>query len=312
MATNPQGAMLSQPLTDYALAILPDYKAIMAEADFLAPRVVTGSRKVEFAKFDTKQAFLEYDTQRAVGGARRRIKFAGTTASAVLKPEALEIGLDDTEIDTDASRSPQEQAKVRTLLATYANSRFKRAWAKATTSGNFTATAVTNAGKWSDPNVDPIAKLDEIIVEFSNRSGLVPNRGLMALDNWVTLRNHPEVRARQPGAGNIGVSLEQLKAMLCLPVDFRVSKTYIGTTGFGSSTDVKAAKIKGYSMLWSASDMPTTEDPSAFKTFVRSASAIDAVMTYRDNTCSSDIFYVEAEESVESISALLATLVTIS
>lgn len=312
MATNPQGATLSQALTDYALNILPDYKAIMADADFLAPRVVTGAKKVEFAKFDTKQAFLEYETQRAIGGARRRIKFAGSTATAVLKPEALEIGLDDAEIDTDSSRSAQEQAKVRTLLANYANSRFKRAWAKATTSGNYTATSVANGGKWSDPNIDPIAKLDDVIVEFANRSGTMPTSLLLSLTNWVTLRNHPEVVKRQPGSANVGVTLQQLAAMLAVPVDVRLAKAYIGTTGFGSSTDVKASKIAGYAMLFASAAMPTTEDPSAFKTFVRSANAIDAVMQYRDNTCASDIFYVEAEESVESISALLATLITIS
>ena len=143
MATNPQGAILSQPLTDYALQILPDFRAVIADADFLAPRVVVGAKKIEFAKYDTKQAFLEYNTQRAIGGPRRRIKFAGATATATLKPEALEIGLDDAEVETDASRPVQERAKVRTLVATYANSRFSRAWTKASTAGNYTATSVT-------------------------------------------------------------------------------------------------------------------------------------------------------------------------
>jgi hypothetical protein len=312
MATNPQGAMLSQPLTDYALQILPDYKAVMAEAEFIAPRVVTGARKVEFAKFDTKQAFLAYDTQRAVGGARRRIKFAGATATAVLKPEALEAGLDDTEVDTDASRRPLEQAKVRTLLSNYANSRFNRTWNKAVTSGNYTASAVTNVGKWSDPNVDPIAKLDDAIVEFVDRSGVMPTRMIMALNNWVTLRNHPETIKRQPGAANVGITIQQLSGMLAVPLEIRISRAYLGTTGFGSATDVKQAKVKGYAMLFSAADVPSTEDPSAFKTFARNSNALDAVMMYRDNTCNSDIFYVEAEESVESVSALLATLITIS
>jgi hypothetical protein len=312
MATNPLGAILSTGLTEYAFSIYPDYKGILAEAEFLAPRVVTGAKKGEFAKFDTKMAFLEYQTQRAIGGARRRIKFAGSTGTFVCKPEALEIGLDDAEVENDASRPKQERAKVRTLLSNYANSRMKRAWTLATTSGNYTATAVTNAGKWSDPNVDPIGKLDDTIVEFVNRSGAMPNRMLLALDNWVTLRNHPEVIKRQPGSANIGVSLEQLSAMLCLPLEIRISQTYIGTTGFGSSTDVKAAKVKGYSMIWKADQMPTAEDASAFKTMVVGDTPFDGVMMYRDNTCASDIFYIEAQEDVVCASALLASLVTIS
>jgi hypothetical protein len=312
MSTNPQGAVLSQGLTDYALQILPDYNAILAEADFLAPRVVTGAKKGDFSKFDTKQAFLSYDAQRALGGPRRRIKFAGTTGSYNCKPMALEIGLDDAEIESDNSRSKQERAKVQTLVANYANSRFSRVWTLATTSGNYTATSVTNGGKWTDANVDPIAKLDDIIVEFTNRTGRLPNRGMLALDNWVTLRNHPEVLKRQPGAANIGISLPQLSAMLSIPIEFRLNKTYIGTTGFGSSTDVKAAKVKGFCMIFSASDVATVEDPSAFKTLSPNQTPFDSVMSYRDNTCNSDIYYIEAMEDVVCASELLSTYITIS
>lgn len=312
MSTNPQGAVLSNALTQYAFSILPDFQGIMAEADFLAPRVVTGAKKGDFSVFDSKQAFLNYDAQRAIGGPRRRIKFAGTTGSYNNKPIGLEIGLDDAEVESDSSRTKQEQAKVRTLMANWSNSRFTRVWNVGTTSGNYTATSVTNAGKLSDANVDPIAKLDDVIVEFANRTGRPPNRGIIALDNWVTLRNHPEAIKRQPGAANIGISLAQLSAMLAAPIDFRLNKTYIGTTGFGSSTDVKAAKVKGYIMLWLASDVATTEDPSWLKTTSRDANGFAGIMQYRDNTCNSDIFYLDDEEDVVCASALCATLITIS
>ena len=67
MATNPQGAVLSTALTEYAFSIVPDFNAIMAEADFVAPRVVTGAKKGDFSIFDTKQAFLNYAAARAIG-----------------------------------------------------------------------------------------------------------------------------------------------------------------------------------------------------------------------------------------------------
>jgi hypothetical protein len=312
MATNPQGAIVSTGLTEYAFSVYPDYQGILAEADFLAPRVVTGGKKGDFSIFDTKQAFLAYEAQRAIGGPRRRIKFAGSTGSYNCKPQALEIGLDDAEVESPDARPKQERAKVRTLLANYANSRFTRVWTVATTSGNYTATAVANAGKFSSANIDPIAVLDDVIVEHTDRCGLPPNRGIIALNNWATLRNHPEAIKRQPGSSNVGITLDQLKGMLCVPVDFRINKTYIGTTGFGSTTDVKAPKIKGYIMLWNASDMPTNEDPSAFKTMQPDDKPFDAVMQYRDNTCGSDIFYIEQQEDVVCASALMATLITVS
>jgi hypothetical protein len=312
MATNPQGAVLSTALTQYAFNLVADFNAILAECDFLAPRVVTGAKKGDFSIFDTKQAFLNYDAQRAIGGARRRIKFAGTTGSYNNKPVGLEIGLDDAEIENESSRQKQQEAKTRTLMSNWANSRFVRVWNKAATSGNYTATTVTNAGKFSDANVDPIAKLDDCIVEFANRTGRMPNRGTLALDNWTTLRNHPEVIKRQPGSANIGVSLQQLSAMLAAPIEFKLNKTYVATTGFGSSTDVKAAKVKGYCMLWLASDVPTLDDPSWLKTTSREQAGFAGVMQYRDNTCNSDVYYIDDEEDVVCASALCAQLITLS
>jgi hypothetical protein len=312
MATNPQGAVLSTALTQYAFQIVPDFAGIMAEADFLAPRVVTGAKKGDFSIFDTKQAFLNYDATRAIGGPRRRIKFAGTTGSYSNKPLGLEIGLDEMEVESDSSRPKQEQAKIRTLMANWATSRYVRAWNVASTSGNYTASTVTNSGKWSDANTDPIAVLDAEIVEFANRTGRMPNRGTLALDNWTTLRNHPEVIKRQPGSANIGVSLLQLSAMLAAPIEFKLNKTYVATTGFGSSTDKKAAKVKGYCMLWLASDVPTLDDPSWLKTTSREQAGFAGVMQYTDNTCNSEIYYIDDEEDVVCASALCAQLIAIT
>ena len=312
MPTNPQGAVLNTALTDYALQILPDYKAIMAEADFLAPRVVTGAKKGDFSKYDTKQAFLSYDAARAIGGPRRRIKFAGETGSYNNKPLGLEIGLDDAEVESESSRSKQEQAKVRTLMANWSTSRFVRAWNTAATSGNYTASAVANSGKWSDANVDPIKVLDDEIAAFADRTGRLPNRGILSLNNWITLRNHPKAIARQPGAAIVGISLAQLSGMLAVPIEFRINQTYVATTGFGSSTNVKAAKVNGYCMLWLGQDMATVEDPSWLKTTSRDLSGFAGIKQYRDETCGSDIFFLEDEEDVVCASALCATLIAIS
>ena len=312
MATNPQGAVLSTALTQYAFQIAADFAGIMAECDFLAPRVVTGAKKGDFSIFDTKQEFLNYDAQRGIGGPRRRVKFAGSTGSYNNKPIGLEIGLDDAEVESDSSRPKQEQAKIMTLMSNWAVSRFVRAWNVATTSGNYTASTVTNSGKWSSGSIDPIKVLDDEIAQFANRTGRLPNRGILALDNWITLRNHPELIKRQPGAANIGVSLDQLSAMLAAPIQFRLNKTYVGTTGFGSSTDTKAAKVLGYCMLWLGQDNATLMDPSWLKTTSRDNGGFGGVMQYRDNTCASDIFYLDDEEDVVCASALCAQLFTIS
>lgn len=310
--TNPQGAALSQALTQYAFSIQADYQRVMDQANWMAPVVVTGARNGTFAIFDTKEAFLTYDTHRAVGGPRRRIKHAGGTGTYSNKPQGLETFLDDTEVDTESSKPDQERAKIRTLMSNWGNARFSRVWTIASTSGNYTASTVTNSGKWSNANIDPIKVLDDEIVLFRNRTGRAPNKGIIALDDWVTLRNHPEVIKRQPGAANIGISIAQLSAMTAVPIEWRIDDCYIGTTGFGSSTDVKQAKVKGYAMLFLAQDVSSVEDPSWLKTTRRTATGFNGIRMYRDESCSSDIFFLEEEEDVICASALCGQLITIS
>jgi hypothetical protein len=65
-------------------------------------------------------------------------------------------------------------------------------------------------------------------------------------------------------------------------------------------------------MLFLAEETATLEDPSWLKTTSREAKGFAGVMNYRDNTCNSDIFYLDDEEDVVCASALCASLITIS
>jgi hypothetical protein len=154
---------------------------------------------------------------------------------------------------------------------------------------------------------------DPVAVFFPGHGafGLAPIQFDHALIGFDGGKGLIQGRIRNTGAASIGVSLAQLSSMLATPVDFKINQTYIGTTGFGSSTDVKAAKVKGYMMLFLSAPVATLEDPSWLKTTSRDASGFAGVMQYRDNTCNSDIFYVEAQESVTAISALMAVVITV-
>ena len=313
MATNPIGASLNKALTDYAVGIFQDYQSLMSDADFLAPRVVTGASVGNFAKFDEKQAFLAYDAQRAVGGSRTRIKFAGSTGTFDCKAKSLEIPLDNQEKSRAAGNEELiRQAKVRTLLSTFALSRFKRVYDTAVTSGNYTAATGANAGKWSDPNVDPIADIDAQILGIYEASGIMPNRMSLDLGSWQKLRNHPKVIARQPGAALVGLTLAQLSALLLAPLEIRLAIGSVGTTGFGSSTTTKAAVQSAVALVFFAQSAATQFDPSAVKTFTPTAQSFDGVREYRDESCNSDVFYIEVEEDIVSISAVLLRKIAVT
>lgn len=313
MATNPIGALVHEGLTQYAFGIFSDYAGIMADADFLAPRVVTGAGIGEYAKFDSKQAFLVYDATRAVGGARTRIKFAGTTGTYDCKAKALEIGLDAQEANRAGdNRTLLEQAKVRTLLSTFANSRFSRVYTVATTSGNYTDATAEHAGEWSSPNVDPVADIDAAIIQIYTASGLLPNRLSMDLASWQRFRNHPKVIARQPGSSLVGLTLQQAGSLFVAPLEVRIALASKGTTGFGNPTTQKAAIQAATCLVFRAEAAPTQYDASALKTFSPTPMAFDSVRQYRDETCNSDMYYIEVEEDVVSVSPLLIVKIAVT
>ena len=89
-----------------------------------------------------------------------------------------------------AKRLKQKQAKIRTLMSNWANSRFVRVWNKATTSGNYTASTVTNTGKWSDPNVDPIDQIEAAAIEIYEATGMWPNKVDITPQMWRYLKKN--------------------------------------------------------------------------------------------------------------------------
>lgn len=306
MATNPNGGQINQGLTNYAFQIMPDFASIMADAKFLAPRVVTGAATGNFAKFDDKAAFMAYDASRSMGGARTRIKFAGENATYACKAKALEVGLDDNEVLLAAgNRGLIEKAKVNTLISTFANSAFKRVFDVAVTSGNFTATTVSGAGQWSAA-ADPLRKIDDEINAFYVRTGMLPNRMGLDFASWIKLRNHPEVIKRQPGAANIGVTSQQVSAMLSAPIELRLFTAAVEAS-FGANAASKTAVAANTALMFYAQDGATVYDPSAIKVFTPSEGAFDGVRSYREDQTNSDVFYIEAMEAITSISALLIT-----
>lgn len=312
MATNPLGWQTNEQLTSYATGILPDYAALFADADFIAPRVVTGQTKGEYAKFDDAQAFLAYSADRAVSGERQRIKFTGSTGTFNCKPKALEIPY-DTQVEGQGPQSGLVQrAKMRTLLSTFATSRLYRVFTVATTSGNFTAATDADAGKWSNGNIDPITKIDGVILQIYNATGVMPNRMTIDLGSWIKLKNNPLVTARQPGSANIGVTLAQLSAMLAVPLEVKLVTGVRTTSGFGAATATKAAIHASTAMVFFAQPAPSEFDPSAFKTFSPDASGVSDVGSYDEDKTHSIIYKIDMLEAIEAVGPTLAVKIAVT
>lgn len=305
-----KASIVNQTLTNYARGVAIDKTSKLAS--FIAPAVPTGAASGQFKSFSDKNAFVVYDTARAVGGARTRIEFDANDAYYNCRPNGLEIAIDDHERDqagtNDKGGLQLERAKMNTLISTQAISHELSVFKKVRAS----VAAAAGVGVWSDAANDPIAELDSLIESISNNIARMPNRMVIGLSAWRVLKNHPKVLARQPGSENIGVTLAQLATMLLNPaLDIR-----IGTLPYDTAKSGKAAAnaniVGGELWLFYGEENPSVYDPSFAKTFRIDRSGVDTVKEYREENSSSDVFAVDWTEDVQITAAAAGRRVTLS
>ncbi len=286
-------ASANPTLTNYAFGIAQDMRSALA--NFIAPEVEVPAGMGQFKSFSDKDAFQVYETARPMGGKPNRIQFLATDGTFNCKPQALEVTVDDEERRVAGEVDPirLDESKIRTLISSCMLAREVRVFAKVNA-----VTAVTNRGQWPDPDVDPIAELDEQILAIVTATGMMPNRLAIGIGAWNTLRNHPKVLARQPGAVVVGLTLPQLSAMLINPaIEIRVGIISKDTVKFGK--DKSATNVMGaVAVPFIGSNSPTQFDPSWIKTFVPRYGGVDQVRTYRDEP-NLDVHLTEWGEDVQ-------------
>lgn len=298
-----------QTLTNYARGIAQDRAS--AVASFLAPDVPVGTSSGKFKAFNDKNAFQIVPSERAIGGAARRLEFIASDTDYNCKPQALEIAIDDAERDASGDNDPLglEQAKLDTLL-TSALITHENDVLTAVKAG---LSAVASRGSWSDlATDDPIKELDEQIKAIAVDTGTMPNRIVLGINAWYYLRNHAKTLARYPGAAQIGVSLAQFTGMLLNPgIEARVGVLSKDTAKVGATKS--AANIVGDEVfIFCASPNPTAYDPSFAKTFRVNRGGVGAVRMYRDERSHSDILSVEWSRDIKVVGSACARRLTIS
>ncbi|MFA6289935.1 MAG: hypothetical protein WC661_21335 [Opitutaceae bacterium] len=297
-------------LTSYA-AGLAQNPAKDGLADFIAPRVGTGTSSGQFKRYSGKNSMQVYDTARALGGNATRIKFESDDPYYNCKPNALEAAVDDAERDSagdvEGAQQALEESKVGTLVSGAKLSREVKV--QELIDG---LTPVAAVGVWSNPAVDPIKQIDDEISAITTRTGIMPNRIAIGLAAWIVIRHHPKVLARQPGAANQGVNYAQFAGMLANPnIEVRVGILSRDQAKFGKDKD--AVNILGAKVLiFIGSDSPTIYDPSFAKTFATKRTSIDQVINYREQSARSDIYAVDWSEDIQEVFEEAASLIAVS
>lgn len=307
----PNNVISRKDLTSYAFALMQDTKAILDLVSSLAPVVPTGVTDGTFNKFDTTQAFKNYqNARRAIGGQASKIEFLSTTGNFAAVPYGLRISIDQHERKRAGEAiGLLEQGKTRTLqincLLSYAAAVIDVIKAN--------VSAQAGKGDWSDPAVDPILELDAQFVGIYRQTGVVPNFATLDFGAWAVLKNNPKVLARMPGADVTSVTPQRIGSMLVNPnAKIQVVETSIlSSGGLGNASATKAGILGGSALVHYTSATPTQYDPSAFKTFAPAASLFTEVYQYPEQP-HLDWYENDWTCAIEVISALLARRIDVT
>jgi len=294
-----------ETLKNYAYGVAQDAKTSLA--DFIAPRVPVGIGSGQFKKFNDKNAFQIYDTNRAVGGRANRMEFEATDGVFNCKPNALELPIDDQERAQAGEADAQlEEAKTRTIVINAALAREKKVF-------DLVKAKVAAAATWDSTGTDdPIDLIDEQIVAIATATGMMPNRMVIGLGAWRLIKNNAEVLKRHVNVSNKGVTLDVLAGMLLNPqIDIRVGVMSYDANKMGKA-DSKSNVVGSEIFLFHGNDNPTQYDPGFAKTFSIGNNSVEAVRMYRDEGCRSDILAVDWSEDVEVVSTICAKRITVS
>ena len=296
-------------LADYARGIFPDLLAaqdpIVAR---MAPFTPVSSATGYYKNYSDKNAFQTPGTDRAIGGAAKRLEFLATDAQFACRPQALEIGIDDAERDESGGYGRNvEEAKVKTLLTSAAVSHINDVVVAAR--AGLAAAATPN---WQTASsATPITDIDTQIQAIADDIGMFPTDIVFGLSAWRRFRDAAQVKTSFPNASVVGVTTEQAAGILLNP-GIRVGVT----TAIRDANKPGAAKstaniLANDVFIFYTSPNPTQFDASFMKTFVVSG-GIDNARRYRDEKTRSDIIAVDWNRDLRVTSAISARRLTVT
>jgi hypothetical protein len=299
-------ATINTTLTNYAQGFSQD--RANALANFIAPVVATGVAHSQYKRYDEKNAFQIYETDRALGGNRTRIEFNADDPFFNCTPQGLEVTIDDHE---RAMAGPGEANMVNGKIRTVVDASHLSHENKVFAAVKAAKAATAGIGVWSSSSNDPIADIDSQIEEISNATGMMPNRMVIGLGAWRVLKNHAKVLSRTSGVTtNVDISL--LAGMLLNPnMEIRIGIMSKDTVKFGAAKNATNL-VGGEVFIFIGSDNPTQYDPSFAKTFSVDGSLIGAVKEYREERASSDVYAVDWSEDIQVVAAAAGRRITLS
>lgn len=275
-------AAMNQQLTAFAVGYMNSetMRDALALAERLAPIAPVPGSTGQYKIFNEGNGIIIEDTARALGGDPKRITFGATDGTYNCKPQALEVTVDEEERnqagpDNAVAQQLLDTGKIQALLNTTALSH-----TKAVTDLCEAVTAEAGLGVWSNPDIDPVDQIDQVLDSMATACMTRMNlKVTMSLTSWRIIRNHPKVKARTTGVQVGGISLQQLESMLAIPAQCEAHAVVAATTKPGQ-TVAKARLAVGSVFIHISLPSPTVYDHSGFKTFTVGQRMVTDVRTW--------------------------------
>ena len=298
---------MNKALSDYAFGVAQDEAKILELANILAPPVVTGAKHVNYAVFNSDNAYQTYNATRGLSSKRTRILFGAGNGTVDLVTNGLEIPIDDQEIEDageDKVATALQQAKVLTLV----RSAYLSHLSAVVTAAQASVTAVANKGNWSSANVDPIAEIDSQLVAISRY--MTPTSILMDVGAWQIAKNNPNVSKRFIAAG---FTLDMFASQLVVP-NLKIVLTSISfnSLGFGNAAQTKKGALGTECWISCNSVGPTLYDPSFMKTFTVSKEMFGGIKEYRDEPVASQVYVLDWHAKPVVVASNLVSRIAVS
>jgi hypothetical protein len=306
--SNARQASYNPTLTTYAQGVAQDISS--AVANLIAPIVSVQSSIGAFKSFDKQNMFQTPDTARAMGGAANRVQMLATDPTYNCKPQALEITIDDAEMD---AAGPQSQAliesKIKTLVASAVNSHELKVVQKAAAS----VSATGSKGTWySTETHSPVPDIDGEIKDIVTACGVMPNTIIFGLGAWYRFRASSKTRAYFPGSTAVAIGTQNASGLFLNPgMNVVVAPMIYDTKKLGGTQSLSG--IVGDDVwIFYSSPSPTAYDASFMKTFQGGRGGVQAVRSYRDESSRCMVYALDWTEDIQVVTSTACKRLTTS
>ncbi|OCP17379.1 MULTISPECIES: major capsid protein [unclassified Ensifer] len=205
----------------------------------LFPRVTIPSRSMRVIAFG-KEAFRLMNTRRAPGADKRRVQYGYASDPVSLVQDALE-GVVPVEHQQEAEQVPGIDlgaGAVNMVLDVVDLGHEHDAAQIARNAARYDANhkvALAGASRWTDPNSDPLADINEAKEIIRRSIGRYPNTLTLGPNAGNALKNHPKVREQFKYTSKDSITVEMLAAY------FDIKKVVIGAAVYLPETADDAA-----------------------------------------------------------------------